>query len=110
MASPINNIPENIIEETLIQLEGDTDIATNSTPSALQTIETAGFRGCKTANTNVYLKRIDADAKSSHHTALNPLHSRAVRQRTRANTQKLELFISENPQYSINIHRALAEI
>ena len=26
MASPINNIPENIIEETLIQLEGDTDI------------------------------------------------------------------------------------
>ena len=39
MASPINNIPESIIEETLIQLEGDTDTVTNLNSGSSRLIE-----------------------------------------------------------------------
>ena len=110
MASPINNIPESIIEETLIQLEGNTDNPTNADTSILETVETSGFRGCNTANTNVYLRCLDVDPKSLGHTALDPLHNRAVGQSTRSNNQNIELFISDNPQHSINLYKSLNQI
>ena len=108
MASPINNIPESIIEETLIQLEGNSEVVNNLNPGNSRLLEPNTYQ--LPTRTNIYLKRIDAEAKSTRHTDLNPLHNRAVAQRTRTNTQRVEQFILENPQYSINIHEVLANI
>ena len=62
MASPINNIPASIIEETLIKLESNSENPANITidnsidDSILETVETEGFRGINEDNLNVYLK------------------------------------------------------
>ena len=47
-------------------------------------VETEGFKGINTENLNVYLRRLDVDPHSVEHTPLDPLHNRAVAQRTRS--------------------------
>ena len=53
MASPINNIPESIIEETLIQLEGNSEIVNNLNPSSPRLIEPNTYE--LPTRTNTYL-------------------------------------------------------